>query len=461
MSQSVLLIEDTPTLQMIYATTLRRAGYQVECAVSGAEARAKFRAYQPHVVILDMVLPDTSSIDIIKDCLDTYPNANFIAVTASDDINRAVSAMRAGAYNFIVKPFSDEQMLSVVDCARRASRSDIIAEQSFADDGPLRDFIGSSPAMQRVYRQILSTGQSMATAFITGEIGTGKRLCARAIHDASARSDKPFIALNCAEIAPDQMRSEVFGHLKNSFPGALAQKTGAIAAADSGTLFLNQIESLDLQLQSQLLRFLRNSTIEPLGAIRQMRVNVRLICASNRDPLAEVQAGRLLPDLYDMLNVVPIHMPALRHREDDVIEIAHYLLARISAEEGRRFAGIDAEAEELLRTHHWPGNIDQLISILRDAVVLNDAVLLSVDMLPSNLRNLGGGDLPVGQSDPMGLIGKTLAEIERWAIEETISRSEGSIPKAARILGVAPSTLYRKRAARHGGDTASDVMKVR
>lgn len=311
-------------------------------------------------------------------------------------------------------------------------------------------FLGSSEAMQAVYAKIRAVARSMATVFITGESGTGKELCAQAIHDGSARASGPFIALNCGAIPPDLLESEVFGHMKGSFTGAISDKPGAAAAADGGTLFLDEICEMDVGLQTKLLRFLQTSMVQPVGATRPRKVNVRIICATNRNPLEAVQAGRFREDLYYRLYVVPIHMPPLRERGEDVIEIAEAALARFATEEHRPFDGLTPEVRALFRRLRWPGNVRQLLNVIRNVVVLNDGGVVTVGMLPPGLvegAELGQGDAVAaapGAPRVDELVGRTLAEAERMLIEATLVRVNGSVPKAARMLDVSPSTLYRK-----------------
>ena len=270
--------------------------------------------------------------------------------------------------------------------------------------------------------------------------------------------------MNCAAIPRDLLESEVFGHLKGSFTGALCDKPGAAAIADGGTLFLDEICEMDLSLQTKLLRFLQTSTIQPVGAARPRPVDVRIVCATNRDPLAEVRAGRFREDLYYRLHVVPIHMPPLRGRPTDILDVARASLATFAAEEGKGFTSFDAETERLLRNHPWPGNVRQLLNVIRNVVVLHDGPFVTADMLPSEmlalvqeeeaaprrvepLRGPWQAAAPKeasSESRVAALVGLSLAEVEREFIEATIGHCGGSIPRAAKVLGLSPSTVYRK-----------------
>ena len=442
----ILVVEDTPSLQTVYRSVLAAAGYRVVVAGTAAEGLAAFRTHAPQVVLLDLVLPDRDGMTLMRDILTETAQVCVIVMTANSTVNRAVEAMRAGAYDFLVKPFEENRFLSTVKAAtdemlqgtRRDTPPRRRAEPTPADRSV---FIGSSAAMACIHRSICSVAGSMATVFVTGESGTGKELAALAVHARSSRATGPFIALNCGAIPPDLLESEVFGHMKGSFTGAISDKPGAAAAADGGTLFLDEICEMALPLQTKLLRFLQTSTIQPVGATRPRKVNVRIICATNRDPMDYVRRGLFREDLYYRLYVVPVHMPPLRDRGADVIEVAEAALARFSAEEGKDFTGLSEATRAFLLAQTWPGNVRQLLNVIRNVVVLNDGGLVTPEMLPPGLA---AETLP-GETAPAPVAaGRTLAEIERLAIEAALARHGGSVPLAARELDVAPSTLYRK-----------------
>jgi two-component system, repressor protein LuxO len=442
---SVLLVEDTTSLQMIYRAVLMAAGFAVRVAATAAEAMLAVREAAPDVVVLDLVLPDRDGLDLMQDMLALHPETLVIVVTANGSINKAVQAMRLGAHEFLVKPIDDARLVAAITNATPRSPARVTPPQVSLGNPT---FIGTSDVMQRLHGKIASVAGSMATVFITGESGTGKELCAQAVHDTSPRASGPFIALNCGAIPQDLLESEVFGHMKGSFTGAISDKPGAATAADGGTLFLDEICEMALPLQTKLLRFLQTSTVQPVGATRPRKVNVRIICATNIDPMEAVRRGQFREDLYYRLFVVPIHMPPLRARGEDVIEIAEAALARFSAEEGRVFTSLDAPVKALFRKHPWPGNVRQVLNVIRNVVVLNDGGVVHLDMLPDDLR-----DVPVAATAPEtavngtaldGLVGKPMAEIERMVIAATLDRFGGSVPKAARVLDISPSTLYRK-----------------
>lgn len=474
---AVLLIEDVPSMQLVYQNVLKTAGHLVQSAGTAAEGMRLFRQHRPGVVLVDLMLPDRDGLELIEEFIDADPFTHVIVITANGSINKAVEAMRAGAYEFLVKPFDEARLLDAVanasaDHARasgqQAGSGKPAALSPVLPEPEQTGLIGSSPPMREVLQRIASVSRSMATVFISGESGTGKELCARAVHDFSSRASGPFVPLNCGAIPTDLLESEVFGHLKGSFTGALADKPGAAAAADGGTLFLDEICEMDLGLQTKLLRFLQTSTIQPVGATRARNVSVRILCATNRDPLAEVKAGRFREDLYYRLHVVPLHLPPLRERGSDVIEIARHALAGFAREEGKGFTRIAPEVEELFTSLPWPGNVRQLLNVLRNVVVLHDGPEVTLSMLPMELHHevearieasraraaLAGeadgapaASGPPSAAEPVlgALIGKPMAEIERLVIEATIAREGGSVTRAARILDLSPSTIYRKR----------------
>ena len=458
---SVLLVEDTLSLQMVYRSILATAGHRVAVAATAAEGLEQFRTHRPMVVLLDLILPDRDGLEVMQEMQALQPETRVIAITANGSVNRAVEAMRAGAHDFLVKPFDEGKFLSAVQNAlaeanpREASKpSEAAPVTRSRDAGQIAEgsgFIGTSDAMKRIHGTINSVARSMATVFITGESGTGKELCALAVHANSNRASGPFIALNCGAIPQDLLESEVFGHMKGSFTGAISDKQGAATAADGGTLFLDEICEMAPALQTKLLRFLQTSTVQPVGATRPRKVNVRIVCATNRDPLDAVRRGHFREDLYYRLYVVPIHMPPLRDRGLDIIEIAEAALTRFAQEEGRDFHGLAPSVRSLMLSHSWPGNVRQLLNVMRNVVVLNPGGWVTPEMLPLGLtddapaedvqiRTLPGPETLTADS----LLGLPLAEAERRLIEATLALHGGSIPKTARVLDVSPSTLYRK-----------------
>ena len=313
--------------------------------------------------------------------------------------------------------------------------------------------------MQTAYRMIAAAASSKATVFITGQSGTGKEVAAQAIHGISPRATAPFVPLNCAAVPKDLLESAIFGHVKGAFTGAQGDREGAAASADGGTLFLDEICEMSIDLQPKLLRFLQTGSFQRVGSDRVERVDVRILCATNRDPMTEVAAGRFREDLFYRLHVLNIMLPPLRERGEDILQLAHHFLDQYAREENKNFSGFAAEVERCFASYAWPGNIRQLQNLIRNIVVMNAGPVVTLDMLPPqllipNAAQPSGGDAAIpfqpvvlsSQPDPAPMPDiKPLAEIERDAIEQAIARCDGNIPRAAAALGVSPSTLYRKR----------------
>ncbi len=453
MDLPLLLVEDTSSLAMVYRSVLEKAGYSVVACDTISQAREDMQNQRFSVILLDLSLPDGDGMELMGDIL--KGGAKVIVITANGSINRAIEAMREGAFDFLVKPFDEKKLLGAVENAMQVqaaapSRPD---SEEFSVRAEFHGFIGTSEPMQRVYRMISNIGRSSATVFITGESGTGKEVAAKAIHAVSTRANKPFVPLNCGAIPADLLESEVFGHLKGSFTGAITNKIGAAEAASGGTLFLDEICEMDLALQTKLLRFLETSKIQPVGAVAAKSVDARILCATNRDPLAEVKAGRFREDLYYRLHVVPMHMPPLRGRVEDIDLIANAALRRYSEEEDRDFTKISPEVRRIFAQYDWPGNVRQLLNVMRNIAVLHNGTHVLPEMLPAEVAIEGppeGAQEPpqAAQQAPCDVaqfVGQTLAQLERAFVEATISECNGSVPEAARMLDVSPSTIYRKQ----------------
>ncbi len=453
MTKPLLLVEDTSSLAMLYRSVLQQAGYEVVACDTLLQARMEIGRERFGVILLDLTLPDGDGMELMAEIL--AGGAKVIVITANGSINKAIEAMREGAFDFLVKPFDDKKLLGAVENALSFEASvpaagpsvPVIARSEF------HGFLGESEEMQQIYKMIRNIGRSSATVFITGESGTGKEVAAKAIHAESRRARGPFVPLNCGAIPADLLESEVFGHLKGSFTGAIANKKGAAEAASGGTLFLDEICEMELGLQTKLLRFLETSKIQPVGAVSAKSVDVRILCATNRDPLEEVRAGRFREDLYYRLHVVPMHLPPLRERRGDIGLIAQSALLKFAREEGRRFERISPEVLRAFSDHPWPGNVRQLLNVLRNVAVLHDGVEILPYMLPGEVscRPLPAPAPNVDQEKESceieQFVGLTLFEIERAFVEATIRGCNGSVPDAARMLKVSPSTIYRKRDA--------------
>jgi len=438
----VLLVEDSPPLARLYLGYLKGQPCETAHAATGRAALDAIAAAPPEVILLDLMLPDMDGLDILRRVAAQGLPCAVIVLTAHGSIDIAVAAMRGGAYDFLVKPVAADRLLTTLRNALERQRlaRDAATEGETAERDRYCGFIGGSRAMQAVYRTIDAAAPSRATVFISGESGTGKELCAEAIHARSPRRDRPFVALNCAAIPKELMESEIFGHIRGAFTGAVAERAGAAARADGGTLFLDEICDLPLDLQTKLLRFVQTGLVQRVGGGAPEPVDVRIVCATNREPLAEVAAGRFREDLYYRLHVIPIRMPPLRERAGDVLDIARHLLAQYAREEAKPFVRFAPEAEAALRAHAWPGNVRQLQNAVRHVVVLHGGEVATAAMLPP----LDRADAAAPPDDPAV---RPLRQVEKEAIERAVDRCGGDVPKAAALLGISPSTIYRKRAA--------------
>jgi DNA-binding NtrC family response regulator len=429
----------------------------VICSASLAEARgvlARRDGAAVTAILLDLRLPDGDGLELLREIRAGSEDVAVVVMTAHGSINVAVEAMRAGADDFLMKPFQAERLVTTMRLAidrRRLVRLVRPVSPGLSDDR-FEGFIGSDLAMQAVYRMVEQAARSKATVFITGESGTGKEVCAEAIHRRSDRAKGPFVAINCAAIPKDLIESEIFGHVKGAFTGAHADREGAAARADGGTLFLDEICEMELSLQTKLLRFLQSFTVQRVGSDRTTKVDVRIICATNRDPLTEVAEGRFREDLFYRLHVVPMQLPPLRDRGRDVLTIAHALLVEYAREEGRQFLCFAPDAEAILLAHGWPGNVRELQNVVRNIVVLQDAAEVTVEMLPPALRRLASSVRPVPPAEravppaPTQSI-RSLEAVERAHIEATIAACDGNMTTAAQRLGISVKTIYRKRQA--------------
>lgn len=448
MPARVLLVEDTPTQAEIAKAMLRDFGHEMRHAETGGQGFDMAREWQPDAILVDLVLPDFSGMELMRRLKAAGINAACIVLTAHGSVNTAVEAMREGATDFLLKPYAAARLRVTLDNAleKRELRQALDTAQTVLGRESFGGFIGASPAMQAVYRTLESVASSKATVFITGESGTGKEVAAETLHQASPRKNRPFVALNCGAIPRDLLESEIFGHVKGAFTGATENRAGAARAADGGTLFLDEIGEMPMEMQVKLLRFVQSGMVTPVGGTRAEPVDARLVCATNRDILAEVQAGRFREDLYYRLYVVPVALPPLRARGEDVLLIARHLLRNFAREEGKRFARFDAEAEAAIRAYPWPGNVRQLQNVLRNAVVLQNGEVVTRAMLPGLLLHA-----PPATATPavpaMAPAVEPLALAEKRLILAALEHTGQDVPRAAALLEVNPSTIYRKLTA--------------
>ena len=451
----LLLIEDTPSIMRLYHEVLKKLDVELLDAATGALAGDMLEENIPDVVLLDVELPDANGLDILRRIRARDLPCAVIVVTAHGSVKVAVEAMREGAYDFIIKPFPPDRLLVTVRNALERRHLQSLAKASeIAKEGRFHGLLGASLPMRAVYHVIENVASSRATVFITGESGTGKELCAGAVHQLSPRRNGPFVAVNCGAIPRELMESEMFGHVKGAFTGAVGNRDGAVSRAQGGTLFLDEICEMDLTLQVKLLRVLQSGEFQKVGGGESERADVRYVCATNRDPWREVQAGRFREDLYYRLHVVPCAMPPLRERDADALLLARHFLTLYAKEEGKEFADFDDGATRALRRYPWPGNIRELQNVLRNAVLFNQGTLVTEAML--NRLDPNAAVRPSAEPAPIAPLAalprpasgavKPLWQVEKEAIEQAIALCNGNIPRAAALLEINPSTIYRRKA---------------
>ncbi len=452
----VLVVDDEPSLRQILRILLQREGYEVIEAPGAAQAaEALRRSPQPlPVVLTDLSMPDGTGLDVLTAAKTRSPATEVIVITAHSSVENAMEAMRAGAYDFVTKPFEPAELALLVKKA--LEKHAIVTENSRLRArvaGHARGLIGKSRAMQAVHEIIDRIADTRTTVLITGESGTGKERVARQIHDQSDRRDAPFLVINCGALPENLMESELFGHEKGAFTGAGTRTQGLFRDAEGGTLFLDEVGELPLSLQVKLLRALQERKVRPVGASREVAVNVRILAATNRDIEAEVEAGRFRQDLYYRLNVIRLELPPLRERREDVALFAEQFVSRFAAELGKEVTGLSADALRALEGYAFPGNVRELENIVERAVALARTKTLGLGDFPPEVSGAAGGTdsglvtLPPDGCDLDGV----LTEAERRLIVQALERTGGVRTAAAKLLGISFRSL-RYRLTKHGFD---------
>jgi len=441
---SVLLIEDDVVSAEIYKAFLNEMPIKLMHAETGESALSLIQGFMPNIVLLDLDLPDINGMQILKYIQKRRLNIAVIIITAEESINTVVEAMRNGAFDFIGKPLEQKKLLNTL--------SNALEQQEFYrrnfEISKYHGFVGSSESIRMIYRIIEHIATSKAPVLITGESGTGKDLCAAAIHAQSRRNKKSFVVLNCAAIPKDLIASELFGHTKGAFTGAISDRRGAASQADEGTLFLDEIGDLDLSLQATLLRFLQTGKFRRIGEDEEESADVRFIFATNCDLAAKIGEGQFREDLYYRMNVVNITMPALRHRKDDIPLMANHFLLKFAKNEEKDFNHFSPEAAKLLLEYPWPGNVRQLQNVIQSVVVLYDGDVVTDTMLLNLIKKSQPKILKSSKSklsEEYSHEIKPLWEIEKDAIEKAIKHCNGSVERAAKLLEIGPATIYRKK----------------
>ncbi|WP_394239680.1 sigma 54-interacting transcriptional regulator [Vibrio astriarenae] len=488
MRPKVLLVEDSTSLAILYQQYVKDEPYDMFHVETGREAKAFIEKQLPQLVILDLKLPDTSGEEILEWIVENEFPISVVIATAHGSVDIAVNLIQIGADDFLEKPIQADRLKTSVRLHLKRAKLETLVNkmETEFDRTNFHGFIGSSLQMQAVYKTIESAAPTSASVFVHGESGTGKEVCAEAIHQQSSRASKPFVAINCGAIPKDLMESEIFGHVKGAFTGATTDRKGAAMQANGGTLFLDELCEMELEMQKKLLRFLQLGTFTPLGGSREIKVDCRIICATNRDALKEVAEGRFREDLYYRVHVIPIDMPPLRERGNDIVTLANHFVKLYAKQDKKKFKGLSKDVEKYFLSYEWPGNVRQLQNIMRNIVVLNDGDYVEMSMLPPPLNTpmVAGNTVPettvqqpaaiapqpvyvepeprapvyvdeAPQASPVEPVAvssppqpqeiRPMWQVEREAIQNAIEFCDGNVLNAAVLLDLSPSTVYRKK----------------
>ncbi|HSR51152.1 MAG TPA: sigma-54 dependent transcriptional regulator [Acidobacteriota bacterium] len=438
---SVLLADDDAVIRRLVQRRLEAAGLRVIAASDGNEALAKV-CDSIQVALLDLQMPGPGGMECLQHISEAHPSVESIIITASSDIGDAVDAMKAGAFDYLTKPLNLDEVIELVYRAASTFKLKQENRQLRAAMGmPSSDvpFIGSSQAAREVIEAVEKISALDSSVLITGESGVGKGLVARLLHNAGPRRDQPFITVSCTALPHDLVEAELFGHEKGAFTGALEKRPGRVEMADGGTLFLDEIGDMPLDLQPKLLNFLQERRFQRIGGGREIAVDVRVIAATHQDLRAMCSEKRFREDLFFRLNVLPIHIPPLRRRMEDIPELTRFLLARLARRRKAEAYAIDSEAIEALMNYEWPGNVRELENVLERATAFSAETRLGLADLPPEMAGC-----PQSAASSGNLGGLPLVEVEKMAIAQTLAKCDGNKSEAARQLGISEKTIYNK-----------------
>ncbi|HEX2731971.1 MAG TPA: sigma-54 dependent transcriptional regulator [Polyangiaceae bacterium] len=442
----VLVADDEENIRLVLKTLLKRNGYQVETASSGEQALQLIDSFGPDVVITDVRMPKMGGLDLLGTLRAKNNPATVIVMSAYGNVDQAIEAMKAGAYDYLQKPFKPDE---VVLALRKAEERELLRRENQAlrqeiqKEHRFEDILAKSASMQGIFRTIAKIADYKTTVLITGESGVGKELVARAVHAQSGRAGGRFVAVNCGAIPENLLESELFGHKRGAFTDAIVDRKGLFEEADGGTLFLDEIGELQLGLQVKLLRVLQEETIRRLGDTKDITINVRIVTATHRDLLAEIKAGRFREDLFYRLNVLPIHVPPLRERREDIALLVEHFMARNNARLGTRVRGLDSEARRLLFEYSWPGNVRELENTIERAMVLAEGDQIVASDLPERVRESQDPVQMQLQSGELS-VKKTTRVIEEILIRRALQKTKGNRTRAAELLEISHRALLYK-----------------
>ncbi|MGE5326066.1 MAG: sigma-54-dependent transcriptional regulator [Deltaproteobacteria bacterium] len=438
-SKAILIVDDERSAREFCKEILKGQGFHIDLADSGERALEILENREADIVLTDVRMPGMDGMDLLKEIKGKYPGTDVVVMTGFGSIESAVKATKLGAYDYITKPFKVEDFRRVfrrlADVRELTAENKLLKEQLRTQEG-FANMVGSSPRIQKIYLLVSKAAAKRHPVLILGESGTGKELVARAIHNQGPWRDRPFVPIDCGALAPTLIESELFGHIRGAFTGAMQSRIGLLASASGGTVFLDEIAELPVELQVKLLRALQEGEIKPIGSNERTRVEARVIAATNQDVEAAIKRGSLRKDLYFRLNVVSIKMPPLRERKSDIPTLAHYFIEKYQGEDNR-VTEIAYEAMSRLMNYNWPGNVRELENCIQRALVLGTGAVIHARDLPSNVLYQVGPAPESSEVSPLG-------ELERRAILQALRSTGGDRLRAAKLLGIGKTTIYRK-----------------
>jgi nitrogen regulation protein NR(I) len=455
--KQVLIVDDEPNLRKILSAQLTRDGYDVMTAEDGEQGLALLRENHIDMVITDLKMPKVDGMQLLREALAEVPDLPIVMITAHGTVDTAVEALKLGAFDYLTKPFDKDEVRQIVAKALRTK--ELAGEEVTATAGATGarfGIIGQSPGISDLYAVLERVADTPTTVLITGESGTGKELVARALHDHSSRRPRPFIKVNCAAIPKELIESELFGYERGAFTGAVTSKPGRFELANGGTLFLDEIGEIPVEMQVKLLRALQESEFERVGGIKTIRVDVRLVTATNRDLKKLIAAGTFREDLFYRLNVVPIRLPALRERGGDIPALVEHFLAKFNDRLKKQVAGVEPEAMEILASYGWPGNIRELENVIERAVLFCDGGKVKPTDLPPEIRGgvasastpppiSSGTTTPIpGEGGLKEHVKFAMSRLERELVGRALEQTKGNVTHAARLLKISRKGLQLK-----------------
>jgi two-component system response regulator PilR (NtrC family) len=442
---TLLVIDDEEVMREILESLLSQEGYRVKLAATGVEGLEIVGREPVDLAIVDVMLPDQSGIDVLDELKRSDPELVVVMITAFASVETAIEAMKRGAFDYVTKPFKNDEVRVVVGNGlkqRRLVDENRTLKEALHDRQRFDVLVGKSGRMQEVYALIQQVAPSKSTVLITGESGTGKELVAKAIHNYSSRKQKPFVTVNSGSLPPDLLESNLFGHVKGAFTGAVSPKKGLFEIADGGSIFLDEIGTVPLETQAKLLRVIQEKEFMRLGGVDVVKVDVRIIAATNSDLKARVDEGSFREDLYYRLNVINLFLPPLRQRKEDIPLLTQHFLKKYGEENGRAGLALSPEAVQSLLDYDWPGNVRELENVIERAVVLADGAVINRRLIPEHVRTGPSFRLPQVVVPEEGIsFREVITGFEKRLIESSLKTSGGVQKKAAQLLGLKPTTL--------------------